>query len=318
MTTETITGTELDTASAPSLSPQTPVENAVVERLRGHWSRRAAVKKADPDWAGLFDPEKHDYPDALIPFGRHPIYRALSDEQRHRIRAAAWIAFNKNVMDVEQHVVNPGFALLARDVFDTGMGDSLAVAVTQAMVDEQYHTLMHLQASALTRQERGLALADRDLPAPTTVRRLRAELAAADSERDAALIGLAYTTVAEISITSYLALIEDGPEIQPVNRATVALHERDEHCHASLAGEMAVVVYAALSERDRAFFQDALDRAMDAFSANDMTTWERILDLGDVPDRGRMLREVAADATREPLLQDYSGIEKLRRSLAAC
>jgi hypothetical protein len=299
-----------------SLSPRNDVENAVVARLGANWGRRAAVKKPEQQFDDLFDADKLDYPDGLIPFGRHPAYRALSEDRRHRIRARAWIAFNKNVMDVEQHVVNPGFALLARDVFDTGMGDTLAVAVTQAMVDEQYHTLMHLQASALTRRARGIDASDRDLPDPATVRRMRVDLAACDSDRDAHLTTLAYTTVAEISITSYLALIEDGPDIQPVNRATVALHERDEHCHASIAAEMALVVHRALSSRDRQFFHDRLDGAMDAFASNDMTTWARILELEGIDDGDRILADVSVDASRKPLLQDYSGIEELRRRCA--
>ncbi|MGB6053336.1 MAG: diiron oxygenase [Rhodococcus sp. (in: high G+C Gram-positive bacteria)] len=299
----------------PEHDPNDAVESAVVSRLAGNWGKRATVKKPEPDLDDLFDLAKHDYPEALIPFADHDVYRALPETTQERIRAWGWIAFNKNVMDVEQHVVNPGFALLAADAFDTGMGDVLAVAVTQAMVDEQYHTLMHLNASALTRRQRGWAMPDRTLPVSATVRRQRAAQLGAADESAAALSTLAYTTVAEISITSYLDLIEDDEAIQPVNRATVKLHNRDEHCHASIADEMAAIVFETLSAGDRRHFLDGLAAGMDAFSSNDFGTWAAILRAEGVVDADRMLADTAADDTRRQLVQDYSGIRSLCRRL---
>ncbi len=299
----------------PEHDPNDPVESAVVTRLAGNWGNRATVKKPEPDLDDLFDHSKHDYPEALIPFADHDTYRNLPEETKERIRAWGWIAFNKNVMDVEQHVVNPGFGLLARDAFDTGMGDVLAVAVTQAMVDEQYHTLMHLNASALTRRQRGWSMLDRTLPFSATVRRQRAAQLASDNASSAALSALAYTTVAEISITSYLDLIEDDETIQPVNRATVKLHNRDEYCHASIADEMAAVVFAGLGPDDRRCFLDGLAGGMDAFSSTDFTTWSAILQAERVDGAERMLADTAADTSRRQLVQDYSGIRSLCRRL---
>lgn len=299
----------------PAHDPSDPVQSAVVTRLAGNWSRRATVKKVEPDLDDLFDHSKHDYPEALIPFAEHDVYRNLPETEKERIRAWGWIAFNKNVMDVEQHVVNPGFGLLAQDAFDTGMGDVLAVAVTQAMVDEQYHTLMHLNASALTRRQRGWALPDRILPYSATVRRRQAAQITSDDSAQAALSALAYTTVAEISITSYLDLIEDNETIQPVNRATVTLHNRDEHCHASIADEMAAIVFGKLNSGDRRRFLDGLADGMDAFSATDFGTWSAILQAEAVDGAERMLADTAADNSRRQLVQDYSGIRSLCRRL---
>mgnify|MGYP000365514671 FL=1 len=195
------------------------------------------------------------------------------------------------------------------------MAIDLAVAVTQAMVDEQYHTLMHLNASALTRRQRGWAMPDGTLPVSATVRRQRAAQLGAVDESAAALSTLAYTTVAEISITSYLDLIEDDEAIQPVNRATVKLHNRDEHCHASIADEMAAIVFETLSAGDRRHFLGGLAAGMDAFSSNDFGTWAAILRAEGVVDADRMLADTAADDTRRQLVQDYSGIRSLCRRL---
>ncbi len=295
----------------PEYDPSNAVESAIVKRLAGNWANRATVKKSEPDLDDLFDHTKHDYPEALIPFAEHDVYRHLPEATKARLRAWGWIAFNKNVMDVEQHVVNPGFSLLARDVFDTGMGDVLAVAVTQAMVDEQYHTLMHLNASALTRRQRGWAMPDRALPFSATVRRQRAAQLEAASSSDAALSALAYMTVAEISITSYLDLIEDNDVIQPVNRATVALHNRDEYCHASIADEMASIVFEKLSTADRRLFLNGLAAGMNAFSSTDFSTWSAILHHEGISESQRMLQEIQSDRSRDHLVQDYSGIRSL-------
>lgn len=299
----------------PEYDAEDPVESAVVRRLAGNWGNRATVKKAEPELDDLFEHDKHDFPEELMPFAEHDTYRNLPEITRRKLRAWGWIAFNKNVMDVEQHVVNPGFSLLAQDAFDTGMGDVLSIAVTQAMVDEQYHTLMHLNASALTRRKRGWALRERSLPFSATVRRRHAAQADSTDSAGAALSALAFTTVAEISITSYLDLIEDNDVIQPVNRATVKLHNRDEYCHASIADEMAVIVFESLDSAERRQFLDGLADGMDAFSGTDFSTWSAILRQEGVPDHERMLREIQTDGSRRKLVQDYSGIRSLCRKL---
>ncbi|WP_072806644.1 AurF N-oxygenase family protein [Rhodococcoides yunnanense] len=299
----------------PEYDADDAVESAVVKRLANNWGTRATVKKAEPDLDDLFDHDKHDFPEALIPFAEHRTYRDLPEPTREKLRAWGWIAFNKNVMDVEQYVVNPGFSLLAQDAFDTGLGDVLSIAVTQAMVDEQYHTLMHLNASALTRRKRGWALRSRSLPFSATVRRRQAAQSNATDSTGAALSALAFTTVAEISITSYLDLIEDNDLIQPVNRATVKLHNRDEYCHASIADEVACIVFESLNSADRRLFLDGLADGMDAFSSTDFSTWATILDLEEISGHERMLREVEADGSRKKLLQDYSGIRSMCRKL---
>lgn len=305
----------LEQPSLPEFDADDVVESAVVSRLAKNWSQRATVKKPEPELDDLFDTAKQDFPDALIPFGEHDTFAGATPEQQNRLRAWGWIAFNKNVMDVEQHVVHPGFALLAQDVFETGMGDTLAVAVTQAMVDEQYHTLMHLNASAATRRGRGWALSERSLPFSSTVRRQRTAQAGSEDSWSAAISSLAFMTVAEISITSYLDLIEDDDIIQPINRATVKLHNRDEYCHASIADDMAAIVFDRLGANDRQKFLDGLVDGMDAFSSSDFSTWRRILELEGVRGAEEMLADVEQDTSRRALVQDYSGLRSLCRKL---
>lgn len=131
----------------------------------------------------------------------------------------------------------------------------------------------------------------------------------------AAISSLAFMTVAEISITSYLDLIEDDDIIQPINRATVKLHNRDEYCHASIADDMAAIVFDRLRPDDRQKFLDGLVDGMDAFSSSDFSTWGRILELEGVRGGGQMLVDVEQDKSRRALVQDYSGLRSLCRKL---
>ncbi|NLU84733.1 diiron oxygenase [Rhodococcus sp. HNM0569] len=299
----------------PAHDPADPVENAVIRGLSRSWPRRAAVKKKEPDLDELFDPDRDDYPESLMPFRTHPRYDALDEERRARLRAWAWIAYNKSVVDIEQYVVNPGFGVITSDVFGLGPGDTTTIGVMQAMVDEQYHTLMHQNANALTRRRRGWSLPDAVLPHGRTVRAHDAAVAAAADPRAAALVRFAYATVAETSISAYLGLLTGDERLQPVNRSTVAVHRRDELCHGSLAGELLTMVFDSLGAAERDRLLDLLAVGVDEFTASDLETWTAIVRHEAVPGGDGMMRDVAEFAANAPVVQDCSAIGRLGASL---
>ncbi|MFC9789550.1 diiron oxygenase [Rhodococcus sp. NPDC127528] len=300
----------------PEFDPDDPVESAVIAGLVRSWPRRATVRRAEPDLDEVFDPAKADYAEELVPFRDHETYLALDEATRDRIRAWAWIAYNKNVVDIEQHVVNPGFQLLLEDSLHTGLGDTARASVVQAMVDEQYHTLMHLNASALTRRRRPWPLPERALPTSLTVVRGREAVAAQDDPRAAALVTLAFTTVAETSIGAYLSLIADDETVQPVNKATVALHRRDERAHASVTSELVKLVYDRLHPDDRRILLSGMADGVAAFTGTDYSVWSAILAEVGVAGADAMLRDVAAGPGDGRLVQDCSAIDRLRAQLA--
>lgn len=295
----------------PDHDPRDPMENAVINRLAGNWTRRATVKRAEPDLDDLFEPDRPDYPEHLLPFVDQPAYQALDDPTRRQLLAWAWIAFNKNVMDNEQRVVNPGFTLLARDAFGVGLGEPMTVAAIQAMVDEQYHTLMHFNTNVVTRRRRGWHLPENALPVAKKARRHEERLAQTGPEWQRDLTTLAFTTVSEMSINAYLNLVADDPGVQPMNRVTAAMHNRDEHCHSSLAKELAKEVYQRLDPARQEYFVEAMSDGLAAFGSTDYTTWRRIVELVGVPGGAQMMRDVEADPGRSLLVQDYSGLHSL-------
>ncbi len=309
--------TDADYTHLPAFDRNDPVENAVITRLAGNWARRASVKRGEPDLDDLFELDRPDYPEHLLPFRDHPAYLALDDEKRRKLLSWAWVAFNKNVMDNEQRVVNPGFELIFRNAFDTGLGESSITAAAQAMVDEQYHTLMHLNASSVTRRRRGWRMHENDLPVAKKARRHEARRAEAEHRWQRELTTLAFTTVSEMSINAYLNLIADDPDVQPVNRVTADLHNRDEYCHSSISKEVAKAVYARLDAPRKEYFLDALSDGLRAFGANDFTTWRRVIELVGVEGGEQMMRDVEHDAERSMLVQDYSGLYNLCAEMEA-
>ncbi|MFE4574391.1 AurF N-oxygenase family protein [Streptomyces chartreusis] len=301
--------------SLPEHDPNDAVENAILTRLAGNWDRRATVRRREESLDDVFEPDRPDFPVALLPFRNHPTYLGLDDEAKARILAWGWVAFNKNVMDIEQYVVNPGFSLIAKGAFDTRLGDSMTIAVTQAMVDEQYHTLMHLNASAVTRRQRGWRMPDSALPLGHKTRQHAQRLASAETPAHEALVSLAFTTVAEISINAHLDLIAEDHDIQPVNRMTAVLHNRDEYCHASIANTVVQEAWKRLSAEQRGYFLTALADGMEAFSAHDFTTWAKVMDALGVEGGREMLQEIQNASGSGRLLQDFSGLRQLCEEL---
>ncbi|WNV84938.1 diiron oxygenase [Umezawaea sp. Da 62-37] len=295
----------------PSFDPNDVVESAVIRRLVGNWHRRATVKRDEPDLDELFEPERADYPEKILPFHDHPTYLALDPAKRSELLSWAWIAYNRHTVMAEQKVANPAFALVMEGEYPGLSGEALNLSLAQAMVDEQYHTLMHLNASAVTRRRRGHAMPDDALPLSYTAR-VHQELRDKAAERwQQSLTTLAFATVSEISINAYLDLLADDTEIQPINSTTATLHNRDEYCHASISHVLAQTVYDKLDATQRRFFLDMLMEGLDAFVTNDYSTWRRIVDLSGIAGGREMLMDCQAESGRKRLVRDYTGLRKL-------
>ena len=96
---------------------KTCAESAIISRLAGNWRRRATVKRDEPDLDALFDPNRPDYPERIVPFRDHPTWHRLPDELRSRLLSWAWIAYNRHTVLAEQRVANPAFALVMEGEF---------------------------------------------------------------------------------------------------------------------------------------------------------------------------------------------------------
>jgi alpha-N-dichloroacetyl-p-aminophenylserinol N-oxygenase len=295
----------------PAFDPTDHAESAVIRRLSRNWQRRATVKREEPRLEDLFEDARPDYPERIVPFTGHPVWEGLPPAVRQRLLSWAWLAYNRHTVLAEQRVANPAFALIIEGEFPSLGGPALETALAQAMVDEQYHTLMHLNASLITRERRQITLPDSILPQPH-ITAVHEQLRDDAPERwQKKLTTLAFCTVSELSISAYLHLLSDDKDIQVINSTTVKLHNRDEVCHSSISGELAKIVYDYLTPGQRRFFVNTMITALRAFVANDYTTWQRILELEGVRDATRMIKEVQEDGSRLNLVRDFGGLHKL-------
>ncbi|MBD0681365.1 diiron oxygenase [Pseudomonas sp. PSB11] len=290
------------------------VDHQLIVRLNQAWIKRAAV--CSPDKAQInevFDPARPDYPECMVPFFHHPTFQALSDELKSKVVTWGWIGYNLRTVTAEELVVNPALSVIANQYL--GKDDwHFREAMQQTLIDEHYHTLMHLRAIERTKRDRAL---DQDLELPPSVtylclKSLREELPE-PWQRD--LAAITFAVVAEISVNAYLDLLADDPTIQPQNRRVAELHNRDEYAHSKVLAEVAKVMYANMQPVQREFFARKLSVALSAFIAQDYSMWEAILTQLGVEDAQAIIADTRESNRNATIMRDYSGLHKLAQDL---
>jgi hypothetical protein len=290
------------------------VDHQLIVRLNQAWTKRATVCSPDRGSVNeVFDPARPDYPQAMVPFFHHPKFQALSDELKSTVVTWGWIGYNLRTVTAEEHVVNPALSVIANQYL--GKDDwHFREAMQQALIDEHYHTLMHLRAIERTRLDRAL---DQDLQLPPSVTYLRLvalrEGLTEQWQRD--LAAITFAVVAEISVNAYLDLLADDQSIQPQNRRVAELHNRDEYAHSKVLAEVAKVMYANMTPGQREFFARHLSVALSAFIAQDYSMWEAILTQLGVEDAESIIADTRESNKNATIMRDYSGLHKLAHDL---
>ncbi|VVP53213.1 hypothetical protein PS903_05416 [Pseudomonas fluorescens] len=290
------------------------VDHQLVVRLNQAWTKRATVcapDKAEPREA--FDPARPDYPESMVPFFHHPKFQALSDELKSTVVTWGWIGYNLRTVTAEEHVVNPALSVIANQYL--GKNDwHFREAMQQTLIDEHYHTLMHLRAIERTREERALDQ-DLDLPPSVTYLRLLALREELPEQWQRDLAAITFAVVAEISVNAYLDLLADDQSIQPQNRRVAELHNRDEYAHSKILAEVAKVMYANMQPVQRTFFAQTLSVALSAFVAQDYSMWEAILTQLGVEDAALIIADTRESNKNATIMRDYSGLHRLAQDL---
>jgi alpha-N-dichloroacetyl-p-aminophenylserinol N-oxygenase len=65
----------------PSFDPLDTAESVVIRRLAGNWHRPVTVKRGEPDIDALFEADRPDYPEPIVPFRDHPTWQALPEHR---------------------------------------------------------------------------------------------------------------------------------------------------------------------------------------------------------------------------------------------
>ncbi|PMS35453.1 para-aminobenzoate N-oxygenase AurF [Trinickia symbiotica] len=287
---------------------------ALIAQLNQGWPRRATVCDIERFRAsGQFDAEKPDYPVALVPFYTHEAIERLDAPLKQAILTWGWIGYNRRTVAAEDHVVNPALNYLASEIL---AGDAwvFTESIRQTLVDEHYHTLMHLNAIQRTRRERKIEL-DMDLPMSVTYRELERLKRQLVEPWEKQLAGVVFATVAEISVNAFLDILADDETIQPLNRSVAQMHNRDEYAHSKTLGEISKVIFHRLTAKQKTFFVATLPVALRAFVAQDFSMWEAILRQLGVPNATEIVLDARQPGAQSALTRDYSGLYRLADEL---
>jgi hypothetical protein len=84
------------------------------------------------------------------------VHPPLDTAQHNRVLTGLWLGYNERVIATEQLIAEPGFQLImAGDL--PGSDDPLVrQAIQQSIVDESFHTYLHMIAHSRTMQLRGI------------------------------------------------------------------------------------------------------------------------------------------------------------------
>jgi len=286
-------------------------ERDLLVQLTGRWGKRVAVKQDELDLDGHFDPALPDFPAHLVPVLDLPGEAPLDAAATQQILGAAWIAYNAKTSAVESEVILPACRLMLEDRIPARKDDVAVAALHQTIIDEHYHILMCNNAAGVTHRRRELARLTFDPRGWSVVRSLdhhRAGLTG--TARD--LVEIAFALAAETTINLLFSTIASDFDIQPMNRITVDMHQRDESGHSVIFRELAIPLYRALDRGNRELFKEGLMQGLAAFRAADFDPWVIVAAAGGLDITAQQLAEASL---RPPAPRDTGPLRVLLAEL---
>jgi hypothetical protein len=289
------------------------IDFKLINQLMRIWPKRTTVRGCYFDELKKnesFDPSVLDYPINMVPFWDHPNFSKLDDEIKYKTLTWGWINYNQRTIHAEVNVANPAFELLM-DKAVPGCDDfAMRSVVQQSLIDEHFHSFMHYNAIESTLQLRNLE-DNPNFPLSVTYRELVRAQSEVSEKWEKNMLVIVWAIVSEVSINAFLDLLSGNKEIQPMHSLIARLHNVDEYSHASVLVEISKSVFIHMNEKQRAFFIKYLPRAMDAFCAQDFSTWNSVLDSLDVEGGDKIIQDTINSKKGGKLIRDFSGLEKI-------
>ena len=295
------------------------IDHALIRKLVANWPRRTTIRSDKfpfPETAAAdYEAERPDYPIRLVPFRDHPLFLDVSPAQRLRVLTLAWLSYNERTILAEEHMANPAFTMIMHGKFAGAEDIVVRQSVQHALIDEHFHTLIHMTAMEETCRLRALP-ADWHSPDSVTRRSMLADHARATEDWERQIVILAYAVVAEISVNAYLDLLSADDTIQPMHKLITYLHNRDEFAHGQLIVEVIKLLFIRMNARQQAYFCKMFPRALTAYASHDFSAWRSILRYVGVARGDEIVDDCEHDASSQLLVRDFSGLERVATELA--
>ena len=284
---------------------------SLLQRISNHWSKRAQVKKKEPDQK--FDPSLKDFRVDLLPFKNHPRFLEASEEVQNKILSCGWLAYNEKTTAIELKIVVPACSdIIYKNVPGTEDDISQKIAI-ETLTDEAFHVLLVNNACSITRKQRGLE--SLRLPEFNLVMKMLQEQDRWSEDWQKIIVKLVTAIVSEVFISDYLKLLAEDSTIQPFNRLTVDMHRRDEMAHSPIFKNLAKLVYTKLTTEQKEFFMELLPKPVHWFANIELGVWEAMLAQIGFPHTKEVIGDCARDNEVNLMRIDYNGITKLAQEL---
>jgi hypothetical protein len=217
-------------------------------------------------------------------------------------------------MYFEDEIVLPVCNLLLKGRLPGASDPLVKQVLAQVQVDEQFHILMCLDVCNVARKHHQMH--DFIAPCPALGVHLGRRLSETGIDgSQAQLVRLAYASVAEMSISSYLNQVSKDMTIQPINRINTDMHRRDESAHSIAFHEIVSSVYRALEPSDQASFRGYLADALEIFSLPDVAFWESILGYAEIRNREHIIARLENIAAGTRSSRDYAVLDSFCKNL---
>lgn len=284
----------------------------IINGLTNLWNNRAKVLEGDPSVDLTFEPEKADFKEELLPFCKHPIWQNAPIEIQQQVLSYGWIIYNEKTIQIESKLIAPVCDLLIDGEYPGSVKDEIQHAISQALVDEAFHTLMAVKGINIVYRERKLPRVK--LPKFELIHCLERMLANCKNEFEQKLVRLAVACASETLITDYLGSLSQDPMLQPLCYKTVEAHAADEWSHASVFSYTMAEIFAQLSDEEKSLYLSVLPKAVQAFGDDELNVWEAVLAEINFPDFATMLAD-CRELQEQNIKVDIQGISKLLNSL---
>ncbi len=220
--------------------------------INSRWGRNSEVMRYSDDIEScIFDLDKEDFIDSMLPFSNHPDWDSLDLDIKTKIRSCGWLLYQGNTIYIETGLVMPACTYIIESGVSDIIDSSIILSMAEAITDEGYHTLLAVKTCDVVRKNRDLEhVKPRNFHLVNEMKKFMS-LLPSEEERRISMIATACCT--ENHITDYLDLLYGNKSIQPICAKAVEAHAKDEWVHGSVFNILAQTIYSKLNKNGKKF-----------------------------------------------------------------